>query len=101
VRREVRFDDWIKAGEDLLDLRKDTRFRGIGALKKQAAKLLPAWRLMTPEVIAKTMHDFVAEVWKDILAAMPSSIELDEKADWMRRVGNWLCRRGATQTARR
>jgi energy-coupling factor transporter ATP-binding protein EcfA2 len=90
VRQEVRFDDWIKAGEDLLDLRKDTRFRGAGALKKQAEKLLLAWRVLTPEGVATAMHTFVAEVWKEILAAILPSIQPDDKAEWMRKVGDWL-----------
>jgi DNA repair exonuclease SbcCD ATPase subunit len=90
VRQEVRFDDWIKAGEDLLDLRKDTRFRGAGALKKQAEKLLLAWRVLTPEGVATAMHTFVAEVWKEILAAILPSIRPDDKAEWMRKVGDWL-----------
>jgi hypothetical protein len=90
VRREVRLNDWVKAGEDLMDLRKETRFRGVGALAEHANKLLLAWRVMTPDGVASAMHDFVAEFWKDILGAIPPSAKPEEKADWMCKIGNWL-----------
>ncbi len=45
VQRKVKLEDWVLAGEELLDLRKDSRFRGHGALHGEAAKLLAsAWR---------------------------------------------------------
>ena len=90
VRREVRLNDWVKAGEDLMDLRKETRFRGVGALAGHANKLLLAWRVMTPDGVASAMHGFVAEFWKDILGAIPPSAKPEEKADWMCKIGNWL-----------
>jgi len=90
VRREIRLEEWVKAGEDLMDLRKETRFRGVGALAGHANKLLLAWRVMTPDGIASAMHDFVADFWRDILGAMPPSVGPEEKADWMGNVGNWL-----------
>jgi hypothetical protein len=90
VRREVRLDDWVTAGEALMDLRKETRFRGVGALAKHANSLSLAWRVMTPDGVASALHDFVAASWKDILAAMPPSVKPEERAEWMCKVGNWL-----------
>jgi hypothetical protein len=45
---------------------------------------------MSPEGVAAAMHKFVADFWKDILAAMPPSVKPEEKAAWMCKVGNWL-----------
>jgi ABC-type cobalamin/Fe3+-siderophores transport system ATPase subunit len=91
VRREVRFDAWVEAGEKLLDLRTDTRFRGIGGLKREASKTLPlAWKAGTPDNVAIAMYDFVLEYRKDIINAMPPSLGSEEKLDWMRKVGQWL-----------
>jgi hypothetical protein len=73
-----------------MDLRKETRFRGVGALAGHANKLLLAWRVMTPDGVASAMHGFVAEFWKDILGAIPPSAKPEEKADWMCKIGNWL-----------
>ena len=36
AQRRVNLDAWVKAGEDLLDLRKETKFRGHGALRSEA-----------------------------------------------------------------
>jgi hypothetical protein len=38
VEREVRLDDWVSKGEELIDLRRDSSFRGHGALKKHAER---------------------------------------------------------------
>lgn len=91
VKRHVRLDGWVRAGEELFDLRKNTRFQGHGSLAKEASKsLLAAWRTGTPEEIATAMHDFVRELYDDIQNAMPASVPPEGKTDWMKRVGNWL-----------
>jgi ABC-type lipoprotein export system ATPase subunit len=92
VRRHVRLDDWVKDGEVLLDLRKETRFRGHGALAKIAKDaLLSPWRDGTPDEVAKAMHDFVAMYYSDLEAAIPSSVEPGSgRAEWFRQVGVWL-----------
>jgi hypothetical protein len=91
VKRQVKFDDWVLTGEELLDLRKDTRFRGHGALAQQASKsLLPAWRTGTSENVATAMHEFVRQVFDDLQNAMPASVPPDRKTDWMKRIGNWI-----------
>ena len=92
VKRQVRLDEWVRAGEELLDLRKDTRFRGHGALHSEASKaLFSAWRNGNSEAVATAMHDFFTECWKDILDAMPPSVPLEGKLDWTCKVGKWLC----------
>ena len=91
VRRHVRLDDWVKAGEILLDLRKDSPFRGRGALSDIVkTDLLSSWRGGTPEEVAKAMHDFVTKYSRDIQTALPSSVEPEEQAEWFRQVGAWL-----------
>jgi hypothetical protein len=91
VKRHVRFDDWVIAGEELLDLRIETPFRGHGALAKIAkAALLSAWRCGTSEEVAEAMHGFVAKHSGDLQAAMPSSVEPAGRAEWFRKIGAWL-----------
>jgi energy-coupling factor transporter ATP-binding protein EcfA2 len=91
VRRRVGLEDWVHAGEELLDLRKDSRFRGHGALHGEAAKLLAnAWQTGKSEDVASAMQEFVKEFWPDILKASPASIQVDERLDWLRRIGQWL-----------
>jgi hypothetical protein len=91
VKRQAQLDGWVRKGEELLDLRKDTRFRGHGALAQQASKaLLPAWRSGTSEVVASAMHEFVRQMFDDMQKAMPGSMTLEGKTEWMKQVGNWL-----------
>ena len=91
VRRTVAFEAWVSAGESLFDLRKETAFRGHGSLAALAMEsLLPPWQSGAPEAVAEAMHSFLAQHADTIVAAMPSSIEPDEKAEWMRSVGEWL-----------
>ena len=91
VKREVRLNDWVEAGEKLLDLRKETRFRGHGALKEEAnKKLLPAWRVGSPEEVTAAMQGFVEEFKKDFVLARPPSISPEGKLEWFRQVGEWL-----------
>ncbi len=91
VRRHVSFNDWVKAGEELLDLRKNTPFRGHGTLASITKDaLLSPWRVGNPDEVATAMHDFVAKHSDDIQAAMPSSIEPGKKVEWFRQIGAWL-----------
>jgi hypothetical protein len=73
VKRHVRLHEWVENGEKLLDLRKESAFRGQGTLTTIAKKsLLSAWRDGTDEVVEKAMHDFVARYIDDILKAEPT-----------------------------
>jgi hypothetical protein len=84
-------DKWVRVGEELLDLRKDSRFRGHGALSGEAAKrLASAWRTGEPDEVASAMQDFVKEFGSDFRKAMPASLEPDERREWTRTVGRWL-----------
>src|SRR5262249_41153758 len=45
VSREVNLKQWVETGEALLDLRKDSKLRGHGALFREAERILyPAWK---------------------------------------------------------
>jgi hypothetical protein len=91
VRRHAHLDEWVREGENLLDLRKESRFRGHGALHGEATKSLAlAWRTGRPDDVATAMQDFVREFWPDIQKAMPASMQPEERLDWMRKVGQWL-----------
>ena len=91
VRRSVAFNEWIAAGEGMIDLRKDSAFRGHGGLATIAKEsLLAHWQNGTPEEVAEAMQDFLAKHSDDMVAAMPSSVPPAEKAAWLCRVGEWL-----------
>src|SRR6202030_1172006 len=50
VTRVINVAEWVRLGEELLDLRKDSQFRGHGALFGETAKrLAAAWRTGEPE----------------------------------------------------
>lgn len=91
VKRRVDFKAWVAAGENLLDLRAASAFRGHGALALRATgALLPAWRVGTAEEIAEKMHQFLSDTATDVKNAMPGSIPPGGRTDWMRQVGNWI-----------
>ena len=72
VEREVKLDEWVTRGEELLDLRRDSRFRGHGKLKEQAtAYLLGPWRTGTPEDVGEAMHKFRSDFQDDFKKAHP------------------------------
>jgi DNA repair exonuclease SbcCD ATPase subunit len=91
VTRIADLDAWVRKGEELLDLRKDSQFRGRGALSGETAKRLAlAWQTGPPDVVALAMQEFVKDFWLEFLKAMPASLTADEKRDWRRRIGRWL-----------
>lgn len=91
VRRNVDMDGWITAGENLLDFRKDSEFRGIGALRKHAGQyLLAAWQTGSADEVAKAMDAFRAKFAKDLLASIPNSIRPEERKAWNQSVAAWL-----------
>jgi energy-coupling factor transporter ATP-binding protein EcfA2 len=90
VTRKANVAGWVRKGEELLDLRKDSQFRGHGALSGETAKrLASAWRTGQPDVVASAMQEFLQNFWSEFLKAMPA-LKPDERRDWMRRVGQWL-----------
>jgi len=91
VRRHINLDSWVRAGEQLLDLRKETAFRGHGALEKVAkAELLSTWRSGTAGEVAQAMADFTVKHSRSLRDAMPASVEPVKTAEWLQRVGDWL-----------
>jgi ABC-type lipoprotein export system ATPase subunit len=91
VRRNVDMDSWVKAGEDLLDFRKESQFRGIGALRKQAEQYLQdAWQTGTADAVAKAMDAFRSKFSKDLLASIPNMIQPEERRAWNQSVAAWL-----------
>jgi len=90
VRREIDFDKWVEAGENLFDLRKGTKLYGQGSLAKMAKQLFHSWLAEKPDEVATTMHTFVEGLKKDFLSAMLPSITPATKLDWLRRIGEWL-----------
>src|SRR5258705_4880181 len=45
---------------------------------------------MTPEGVAKEMHDFVERLRKEFLKAVPPSVTPEGKLEWLRQLGEWL-----------
>ena len=91
VIRDVDVDTWALAGEQLLDLRKNGRFRGKGALADAArARLLPAWREGGADAVAEAMESFRAEYDDDLLAQSAVEPGLDEYQQWAVDIGRWL-----------
>lgn len=91
VQRRMDLDAWVADGERLLDLRKETAFRGRGALRIEAERhLLAAWEEGTAEEVSKAMDRFRTEYWKDLLNAMPASVPADERRAWNQSVAAWL-----------
>lgn len=91
VEREVDLDAWVTAGEELLDLRSATRFRGRGALRGEAERsLLAAWRTGGAEAVARAMDQFREAVHADLNAAMPPSVGHAGRAAWVQRIARWL-----------
>lgn len=91
VSREIDLAAWITAGEELLDLRKDSLLRGHGALAAHAEKyLIPAWQGGTAEEVGEAMQKFLKELHQELNKAMPSTITPDKKTAWIQRVATWL-----------
>ena len=91
AQRRVNLDAWVKAGEDLLDLRKETKFRGHGALRSEAEhRLLQAWRFGTAEDVGAAMDEFRLAFHSDLISAMPGSVSQAERQPWLQSVAAWL-----------
>lgn len=91
VRRRVVVAEWVRRGEDLIDLRKETRFRGHGSLEAEAEKyLLGAWRTGSADDVASAMDAFRSEFHKDLTRAMPASVSPEKRREWVQQVAAWL-----------
>ena len=91
VEREVQLDDWVSRGENLIDLRRDSRFRGHGALKKHAEKLLlEPWRTGSPETVADAMEDFLQELGNELVKAIPDLPDEHARRVRKQEIGTWV-----------
>lgn len=91
VSREVNLKAWVDAGEKLLDLRKESRFRGHGSLALEAERvLMAAWKSGTAEDVAAAMHQFIQEVAHDLRKSMPSTVPPAKASEWMQEIASWL-----------
>lgn len=89
VERTVDIDKWVKAGEDLMDLRLESAFRGRGALGEKAREyLLSAWKTGAPEAVDHAMERFRADLLKEVKAAQPTNVEPQERREWPQRVAS-------------
>jgi len=91
VRRRIELEDWVQMDEQLLDLRKESRFRGHGAIASVASKsLLSAWKSGASNDAAKAMDDFRTEYHSDLKNSIPSSIDSDKRSEWIQSLATWL-----------
>lgn len=92
VRRVVDVDAWAARGEDLMDLRTGTTFRGRGELFKVATDtLLPAWESGASGDVADAMATFRNDHDQHIIeqARVPQS-NLPAFRGWANDVAAWL-----------
>jgi len=91
VEREVKIKDWVKAGEDLIDLRLDSEFRLKGSLLKIAEKyLLGPWSTGGPDQVAEAIDKFRTDFQEDFKKAIPA-FDTPEKLRIRRQeIGAWL-----------
>jgi energy-coupling factor transporter ATP-binding protein EcfA2 len=91
VSREIDLNAWVQAGEELLDLRKDSLLRGHGALEGHAERLLTtAWQTGTAEQVGEAMQNFIREMYSEIRKSIPTEITADKDAAWMQQIATWL-----------
>lgn len=91
VSRDIDVSKWINAGEQLLDLRKESELRGHGALQKHVEKLLlPAWQAGTAEDVGAAMQEFIRTTYPEVLKAMPTTITPSKRPAWIQQVATWF-----------
>nr|WP_197493253.1 AAA family ATPase [Woeseia oceani] len=91
VRRCVDLAAWVEAGEELFDLRRSSRLRGRGSLLAEAEqRLLSAWSVGSADDVADAMDAFRAEFARDLVGAIPGTIEPESKKEWIQTIAAWL-----------
>jgi hypothetical protein len=91
VVRSVDVDAWAQAGERLLDLRKNGKFKGRGALAEAAREhLLTAWQEGTAAEVAKSMEAFRADYDASLLEQSAVDRSSDQYQEWIINLGRWL-----------
>jgi hypothetical protein len=91
VERQVDIENWVKAGENLMDLRVESAFRGRGTLGQKAREYLAsAWNTGTPEAVDEAMEKFRNDLLKEVISARPAHTDAQERREWPQRVATWL-----------
>ncbi len=90
VRRRVDLDAWVRAGENLLDLRTAGALRGRGAIKEAAVGLVQAWRSGGAEEVASALQEFLTRHWQDLRQGRPDRLSAEDAARWFVDLGRWL-----------
>ena len=91
VVRSVDVDAWAQAGEQLLDLRKNGKFRGRGALAEAAREhLLAAWQEGTSAEVANAMEAFRASNDESLLEQSAVDRESEDYQGWVIDLSRWL-----------
>ena len=92
VSREVDVRQWAEAGEDLLDLRKISSFRGKGALQQLTDEsLAEVWMSGDPGAVGAAMSEFRLEHDDAFLeGALAPKIEQANYREWTKRLAKWL-----------
>jgi len=83
VRRRVDTESWVRAGEELLDLRTAGEFRGHGALAKAAEGLVLAWKTGGATEVAAAMDQFIGTYMRDLMAAKRPDVPLQDLGRWL------------------
>ena len=91
VKRRVDIDAWVERGEELLDLRKTSLFRGSGSLKTEVeASLLEAWQTGGAEAVEQAMDTFRKKCHPELIKAIPGRVPLEGRAGWVQSIADWL-----------
>jgi len=90
IRRRVDLPAWVKLGEELMDLRRESRFRQGALLDVATTELLTHWRSGSAEDVAGSMDAFRTRYQTDLTSTMPASIGTDQKRQWIQQVADWL-----------
>ena len=94
VKRVVDVSTWADQGESLLDLRRDGRFRGEGALARVVQReLLSAWETGDAREAAEAIDAFVNEYSGDLRDQQPMHRESNGALmKWETNISRWLYR---------
>jgi energy-coupling factor transporter ATP-binding protein EcfA2 len=91
VERKVNLKEWVDKGEELLDLRQATAFRGHGALQALATqRLLTPWNTGGPEDVAEAMEKFRQEFHGELQKALREFTDAEQKRSRIQEVAAWL-----------
>jgi len=91
VERRVNLKQWVDKGEQLLDLRQASAFRGHGALEALATEhLLTPWSTGGPGNIAEAMERFRQKFYEELYKALGEFKDAERKRARIQEVAAWL-----------